>query len=382
MRVAAELRLAKYHGEIVLVGDEKRLPYDRPPLSKDVIRGYSDDTTFHPRDHYDEQGIELLLGVAAIRVDTEDQSLRLADGTALGYDELVIATGVSPRRLGRLPVLHGLHVLRTLDDALALRSDLARRRRALVVGAGFIGCEVAAAIRSLGIETVLVDVEPVPLGRALGEQVGGLLRRLHVAEGVDVRCGIGLASLEGDDRVTGAVLDDGTRIDVDVVVMGVGSVPVTDWLADSGIRLADPSAGGGILTDETGRTSVPRVWATGDVAAWPDRNGRHRRVEHWSSAVDKGKILAQALTGAQAPGTLPAPTFWSDQYGLKIQAVGHPSGEDTVHIVEDDGRGFLAYYESGGVLTAVVGAGKSREVMRMRSKVNAAVPIASVLPGN
>jgi len=186
--------------------------------------------------------------------------------------------------------------------------------------------------------------------------------------------------VEGDDRVTGAVLGDGTRLDVDVVVMGVGSVPVTGWLANSGIQLADVSVGGGILTDEIGRTSAPHVWATGDVAAWPDRNGRNRRVEHWSSAVEQARILAQALTGVQAPGTLPVPTFWSDQYGLKIQAVGHPSGEDTVHIVEDDGRGFLAYYEAGDLLTAVVGAGKPREVRRMRSKVHAAAPIDSVLP--
>ncbi|MGD6741816.1 NAD(P)/FAD-dependent oxidoreductase [Streptomyces sp. BH106] len=382
MRVAEELRLAGYDGRLLLVGDEKRLPYDRPPLSKDVLRGDLDDTTFHSREHFAEQGIELRLGVAADRVDTDDRSLRLADGTALAYDDLVIATGLRPRRLSGLRDVHGLHALRSLDDALALRTDLIRSRRALVVGAGFIGCEAAAAIRTLGIETVLVDVEPAPLARVLGERVGGLLQRLHVAEDVDVRCGLGLHALKGEDRVTGAILSDGTSLDVDVVVTGVGSVPATGWLADSGIQLAAPSAGGGVVADAVGRTNVPHVWAVGDAAAWPDGTGSHRRVEHWSSAIDQACVLAQALTGTQAPAPLPVPTFWSDQYGLKIQAVGHPSGKDTVHIVEDDGRKFLAYYEAEGALTAVVGAGMPRDVRKMHSKVAAAAPIDSVLPKN
>jgi 3-phenylpropionate/trans-cinnamate dioxygenase ferredoxin reductase subunit len=379
LRVAEELRRAGFAGSIVLVGREEHLPYDRPPLSKEVIRGERDETTLKALEFFEENRIELRLGVPAEGVDTARRQVHLVDGTAVPYDDLIVATGLVPRRLNGLPDLKGVHVLRSLDDALALRLDLARSRRALVVGAGFIGCELAASIRSRGVEAVLIDVQPTPLAEVLGEQVGSLLQRLHTAEGVDVHCGVGITALTGDERVTGAVLSDGTVLQADVVVLGVGSLPVTDWLEGSGIQLADRSAGGGVLTDECGRTNFPHVWATGDVAAWRHVTGRHKRVEHWSNANDQAKILASALLGADVRGTVQVPFFWSDQYGIKIQAFGHPSKDHTVHILEDDGRTFLACYSSEGVLTAVVGAGRPREVMKLRAKVAAAAPIEDVL---
>ncbi|GAA4013578.1 NAD(P)/FAD-dependent oxidoreductase [Streptomyces plumbiresistens] len=379
LRTAEELRRAEYTGAITLVGREEHLPYDRPPLSKEVIRGERDNTTLKSLEFFQENRIELRLGVAADGVDTARRQVQLADGSTVPYDDLIVATGLVPRRLNGLPQLRGVHVLRTLDDALALRLDLARSKRALVVGAGFIGCELAASIRSCGVEAVLIDVQPTPLAEVLGEEVGRLLERLHVAEGVDVRCGVGLQSLTGDERVTGAVLTDGTQVEADVVVLGVGSLPVTDWLEGSGLQLADRSAGGGVLADECGRTNIPHVWATGDVAAWRHATGRHRRVEHWSNAGDQARILASALLDADVRGTTQVPFFWSDQYGLKIQAFGHPSRDHTVHILEDDGRAFLACYASEGVLTAVVGAGRPREVVKLRAKVAAAAPIEDIL---
>jgi NADPH-dependent 2,4-dienoyl-CoA reductase/sulfur reductase-like enzyme len=379
LRVAEELRRAGYTGEITLLGSERHLPYDRPPLSKEVMRGEREDTTLKPRGFFEENRIGLRLGVAASCVNTARKLVALADGTVIGYDDLVIATGLRPRRPRGLPALEGVHVLRTFDDMLALRADLRASNRVLVVGAGFIGCELAASFRTVGREVVLIDVQSAPLAAVFGQDVGRLVERLHRAEGVDVRGGIGLGSLTGNGRVSGAVLTDGSELEVDLVVLGVGSDPVTGWLADSGIRLADPAAGGGVLTDECGRTSVEDVWATGDVAAWLNAAGEHRRIEHWSNASDQAKVLVKALLGNDAPRITQVPYFWSDQYDVKIQAFGTPSSQDIVHLVEDDGRKFLAVYESGGHLTAVIGAGKPREVMKLRTKVAAAAPIEDVI---
>lgn len=288
-RTAEELRRAGFDGAITLVGAEQHLPYDRPPLSKQVIRGERDDTTLKPREFYADNAIELRLGTAAEAVDTRAQSVRLADGgeigySEIGYSELVIASGLVPRRIPTLPDLAGVHVLRSLDDALVLRDELVEGARALVVGAGFIGCELAASFRGRGVDVVLVEPQPTPLASVLGERVGGLVARLHRLEGVDLRCGIGLAGIAGDGRVRTATLSDETEVEVDLVVVGVGSTPVTGWLDGSGIALADRVDGGGVLADEVGRTSTPHVWALGDVAAWTHPSGGQRRVEHWTNA--------------------------------------------------------------------------------------------------
>ncbi|MFZ2176741.1 MAG: FAD-dependent oxidoreductase, partial [Rhodococcus sp. (in: high G+C Gram-positive bacteria)] len=350
------------------------LPYDRPPLSKEVVRGERSDTTLRPQEFFDEQNIELRLGVEAVSVDTGSRILRLADGSELGYDELVIATGLVPRRIPGLPEMTGVHVLRSIDECLALRADLAEAKRALIVGAGFIGCELAASMRAGGLDVVLVEPQPTPLASVLGEKIGGLVARLHVDEGVDLRTGVGLTSLIGTDQVTGAVLGDGSEVDVDVVAIGVGSVPVTAWLDGSGIELDN-----GVVCDEVGRTAVPHVWAVGDVAAWQLQVGGRKRVEHWTNAGEQAKVLTAALMGSeQAPGEQ-VPYFWSDQYNLKIQALGTVAATDEVHVVQDDGRKFLAYYERDGILTGVVGAGMAGAVMKMRGKIASRTPISEVL---
>ncbi len=380
LRTAEELRRAGYEGPLVLVGNEAHAPYDRPPLSKEVVRGEKHDTTLKPPEFFDDKQIELRLGVAVVGVDSAGKQLRLADGSTLAYADLIIATGLTPRRIPGLPELSGVHVLRSFDDAMALRAELDEGTTALIVGAGFIGCELAASFRARGVDVVLVEPQSTPLASVLGEQIGGLVARMHEQEGVDLRCGIGLASLSGDgSKVTGAVLSDGSEVAADVVVIGVGSVPVTDWLADSGIALAEPSAGGGVLADEAGRTETDNVWAVGDVAAWRHTTGTQKRVEHWTNAGDQAKALAKAYVGSDAAGPVQVPYFWSDQYDVKIQALGTPSATDVVNVVEDDGRKFLAYYSRDGVLTAVVGAGLPGKVMKTRGKVASGAPVSELL---
>jgi NADPH-dependent 2,4-dienoyl-CoA reductase/sulfur reductase-like enzyme len=370
LRTAEELRRAGYDGGLVLVGDEARLPYDRPPLSKQFVRGETDDTTLRPAEFFAEQDIELRLGVPATGVHTAARQLLLADGSAIDYDQLIIATGLRPKRIPGLPEVAGVHVLRSHPDAAALRDELSTATRVLVVGAGFIGCELAASFRARGVEVVLVEPQPTPLAASLGEQVGALVARMHRDEGVDLRCGVGLESLvtEGDS-VRAARLTDGTEVAADLVVIGVGSVPVTDWLAGSGIPLAEPAAGGGVLADEVGRTAVDGVWAVGDVAAWCHDTGRHKRVEHWTNAGEQARLLAGALLGAEPSAAVRVPYVWSDQYDVKIQVLGTPAGSDEVRVLEDDGRKFLAHYFAAGVLTAVVGAGKPAAVMKMRTQL-------------
>ncbi|NNH75054.1 NAD(P)/FAD-dependent oxidoreductase [Nocardia uniformis] len=367
LRTAEELRRAGYEGELLLIGDENHPPYDRPPLSKQFMRGDLDSTALRPDEFYAEQRIELRLGTTVTGVDTAAHAITLADGSRLTYDQLVIATGLRPRRIPGLPEVSGVHVLRSHDDAARMRDHLGTAARAMVVGGGFIGCELAASFRMSGVEVVLVEPQPTPLAAALGEQIGSLVARLHRAEGVDLRCGIGVETLvtEGD-AVRGVRLTDGSVVDADLVVIGIGSIPTTDWLADSGIPLASPTEGGGIITDEFGRTGVDGVWAVGDVAAWPHRVGRNKRVEHWTNAGEQAKITACALLGTESPAAQ-VPYVWSDQYDMKIQVLGLPALADEIRIVEDQGRKFLAHYFRDGTLVAVVGAGMTGKVMKMRA---------------
>ncbi|ETZ54196.1 pyridine nucleotide-disulfide oxidoreductase family protein [Mycobacterium sp. MAC_080597_8934] len=376
-RTAEQLRRSEYSGPITIVSDEVHLPYDRPPLSKEVLRKEVDDTALKPRQWYDDNDITLRLGSAARSLDTAAQTLTLEDGTTLGYDELVIATGLVPRRIPTIPDLDGIRVLRTFDESLALREHASAAQRAVIIGAGFIGCEVAASLRSLGVDVVLVEPQPTPLAAVLGEQIGELVARLHRAEGVDVRLGVGVAQVRGDRHVEAVVLTDGTELAADVVVIGIGSRPATDWLEGSGVAI--DSVDRGVLCDEAGRTSAPNVWALGDVASWRDATGHQGRVEHWSNVADQARVVVPAMLGKEVPPVVVVPYFWSDQYDVKIQCLGEPEAGDIVHIVEDDGRKFLAYYERDGALVGVVGGGMPGKVMKTRAKIAAAVPIAEML---
>lgn len=373
-RTAEQLRRAGYEGLLTIVSDEVHLPYDRPPLSKEVLRSEVDDTALKPREWYDEKNITLRLGAAATGIDTAAQTVSLADGTVLGYDELVIATGLVPRRIPSFADLEGIRVLRSFDECMALRTHASSAKHAVVVGAGFIGCEVAASLRGLGVDVVLVEPQPQPLASVLGEQIGALVARLHREEGVDVRTGLGVAEVKGQGHVDTVVLTDGAELPADLVVVGIGSKPATDWLDGSGIAVDN-----GVICDEAGRTSAPNVWALGDVASWRDATGHQARVEHWSNVADQARVVVPAMLGSDVPSNVVVPYFWSDQYDIKIQCLGEPEATDIVHLVEDDGRKFLAYYERDGVLVGVVGGGLPGKVMKVRGKIAAGAPISEML---
>src|SRR6516225_828008 len=374
-RTAEQLRRCAFDGPITIVSDEVHLPYDRPPLSKQVLRSELDDTALKPREFYDENDITLLLGSAVRSLDTGNRTVTLDNGTRLEYDEAVIATGLVPRRIPSFPNLRGIHVLRSFDESMALREEAGTARRAVVVGGGFIGCEVAASLRGLGVEVVVVEPQPEPLASVLGEQIGALVARLHRAEGVDVRTGVSVDSVTGQQRVQKVVLTDGSELETDLVVVGIGSRPATDWLEGSGVEVDN-----GVVCDRVGKTSAPHVWALGDVASWQNATGHQTRVEHWSNVAEQARVLVPALLGQELPSNLVVvPYFWSDQYDIKIQCLGEPEADDIVHLVNDDGRKFLAYYERDGVLVGVVGGGLPGKVMKVRAKIAAATPIAEML---
>ena len=373
-RTAEQLRRSEYPGAITIVSDEDHLPYDRPPLSKEVLRAEVDDVTLKPAEFYEENDITVVLGNGARSVDTAAQSVKLADGSDLEYDELIIATGLVPKTIPSFPDLEGIRVLRSLEESIALREHAGTAENAVVVGAGFIGCEVAASLRGMGVNVVLVEPQPSPLASVLGEQIGALVSRLHQAEGVDVRCNVGVAEVRGTGHVEKVVLSDGTELDADLVVVGIGSKPATEWLEGSGIELNN-----GVVCDDVGRTGASHVWAIGDIASWRHPVGHQVRVEHWSNVADQARVMVPAMLGTEIPPTVTVPYFWSDQYDVKIQCLGEPEADDIVHVVEDDGRKFLAFYERDGVVAGVVGGGMPGKVMKVRTKIANGAPIADVL---
>ncbi|MEO6792393.1 MAG: FAD-dependent oxidoreductase [Mycobacterium sp.] len=379
VRTAEQLRRNGYTAPITIVGAETHPPYDRPPLSKEMLRRElisAEEVALKPAGFYEDNSITVRLGCAARTVDASARTVTLADGDVLGYDQLVIATGLVPSRIPSFPDLDGICVLRSFDDCVALRRRAATARRAVVIGAGFIGCEVSASLRAAGMAVVLVEPQASPLASVLGEQVGALITRLHQAEGVDVRAGVHVVSVSGTDDVESVTLSDGSVLAADLVVVGVGSRPASDWLAGSAVAVAD-----GVVCDAVGRTSAPEVWAIGDVASWRDATGAQARIEHWSNVAEQAKTLVSAMLNRDAAAR-GVPYFWSDQYEVKIQCLGHPRAVDTVHLVhdfDDQDRRFLAYYERDGVLVGVVGAGVPEKVRTARGKIAAGAPISEVL---
>jgi len=319
---AAELRARGHDGELRIVGEEPSRTYERPPLSKGVLGGDDPATTEWAAARDDDLGIDWLLGERAVGLDVGGRSVALASGTALAFDGLVIATGARPRRLPAQPDLPGVHVVRTVDDSLALRADLdAGPARVAVVGAGFIGAEVAATCRRRGHEVTVVEPLPQPLERVLGAEVGRVVADLHRREGVDLRLGVGVAAIEGDERVRLVRTTDGEEIAADVVVVGIGVVPNTEWLEGSGLPL-----GNGVLCDAT-TLVAPGIVACGDVAAWDSPRYGRIRVEHWDNAVDMGRAAGRRLLvpDGEAEPYDPVPWFWSDQYDVRLQVAGRPT---------------------------------------------------------
>jgi NADPH-dependent 2,4-dienoyl-CoA reductase/sulfur reductase-like enzyme len=371
LRAAESLRRLGYGGELLVVGGEKHLPYDRPPLSKEILQGRWDvDRIGLRKQPYEELGLDLRLGVRATALDLPARELVLAGGARERFDALLIATGSSPRRLLEQPELEGLHLLRSLDDALAIRAALERRPRVLVVGAGFIGAEVAASCRARGLEVPVIEPLPVPLARGLGEQMGRVCATLHLDHGVDLRCNTGVAGFEGAGRVERVRLSDGTSAAADLVVIGIGAAPETAWLASSGLRIDD-----GVVCDAY-CSAAPGVFAAGDVARWHNPLfAETMRVEHWSNAVEQGAYVAERLAGSDvgAQPFAPVPFFWSDQYDVKIQFAGRMRGDDEVRVVAGslDARKFTALYGRAGKLVGVLTFSRPRDLAKYRRMIAA-----------
>lgn len=367
LRAVESARRAGFSGAITLVGTEEHLPYDRPPLSKEFLT--SEDLLPAPtlRDLTvlrDELHIDLRLGVAATGLDTTERTVWVGTDP-LSYTGLVLATGATPRTLPGSEHLAGVHTLRNIDDARKIRAALDAGARTVVVGAGFIGSEIASSARQRGSTVTVVEAMSTPLARPVGEQMGAVLAGLHERHGTTLRCGVGVEAIEGAIRVEAVRLVDGTRIDADLVVVGIGVAPTIDWLATSGLEL-----GNGVECDKTLQTSAPGVYAAGDLASWPNPVFDTRmRLEHWTIAAEQGGVAGRhAIDPTAATAYSTVPYFWSDWYGKRIQFVGIAAAADEVKVVAGDVEGdtFLALYRRGDRLIGVLGLEQRSQVMKYR----------------
>jgi 3-phenylpropionate/trans-cinnamate dioxygenase ferredoxin reductase subunit len=357
------LRREGFADRIVVIGEEDRLPYDRPPLSKQVLAGVAEPeaAALRPDAAVEALEAEWVLGRRAAGLDLAARTVLLSDGEPVPFDGLVVATGAGPRRLGTPPGLDGIHVLRTLDDCLAIRDGLAASPRVAVVGAGFIGAEVAATCRKRGLEVDIVEALPVPLAGALGPEAGAWCAQLHPDHGVRLHCGVTVTGFEGSGRVEALRLSDGRLVPADLVVVGVGVVPATGWLEGSGLALDN-----GVVCDDSCATGVADVVAAGDVARWYNPLFEEEmRVEHWTNAVDQGRFAARRLLrGREECGPYaPVPYFWSDQYDHKIQFSGRTRPGDEVHVVHGSvaERDFVAVYTRADRLVGALAVNCGRE---------------------
>lgn len=368
---AEAARRAGFTGDISLVGAEPHPPYDRPPLSKDYL-------TCWPADPPDptyrgvaalraQLDVTLRLGAPAEALDLAEREV-VVGGERVPYTALIVATGATPRILPGTEGLTGVVSLRTLDDARTIRERWrSSSGRTVIVGAGFVGLETAAAARRRGVPVTVVEALPVPLVRAVGEVAGRSCARLHELHGVPVRTGVTVTSVEGRGRVERVALSDGTTVDADLLVVGIGVDPATGWLAGSGLRLDD-----GVLCDEMLATSAPGVYAAGDVARWHNPLfDAHMRLEHWTSAAEQGRTAAWNAVNPEDPQKYATvPYFWSDQFGIRIQFVGVPTADDIVVVKDDLPAGqYLALYRTAERLTGAFGINETRSVPRLRALI-------------
>jgi NADPH-dependent 2,4-dienoyl-CoA reductase/sulfur reductase-like enzyme len=378
------LRSGGHDGDVVVLDAATELPSDRPPLSKQVLAGTMEPAAAHQplAGRLDDLGVDLRLGTPVAAFDAGALRLDLADGSSLSASGVVVATGATPRSLPG-PSLGGVHVLRTLDDSLTLRADLlAGPDRVAVIGAGFIGAEVAATCRELGLEVTLIEAAPAPMVRVLPEAVGTFVADLHRVHGVDVRLGVGVDGLVADGgRVRGVSLADGSVVDATVVVIGIGVVPDVAWLEGSGVPV-----GNGVTCDQT-CLAAPGVVAAGDVAEWFNPHfGERMRVEQWEHAIEQGAAAGRRLLVADddpAP-FVSVPWFWSDQYDRKLQMAGRPAATDEVHVLDGsfEEQRFVVAFRRGDRCTGVLGVNRPRHVVQARMRLAESldwVPIEELL---
>lgn len=383
VRACGGLRAEGYAGAITLIGAEQHVPYDRPPLSKKVLSGEwePDRISLVRAEEFEMLQLQQRFGVAAAGLSTTDCEVTLADGSVIGYDGLIIATGSTTRRLAGQPDHPSVFELRTLDDSLALRARLKEgSQRVTIIGAGFIGLEVAATARKLGNDVIVLEGLHAPLIRGLGAAMGTAVTAIHADHGVSIRCGVRVLGIDpvgdalvvrigGDVRDASSDVDGGDAIVSDVVVVGVGVSPATGWLDDSGLTLRD-----GIVCDDTLNAGVPQVYAAGDVARWPNPqfDGEEMRVEHWTNASEQGLIAAKNLAAVAGGGSpqpyATVPFFWSEQYDKRIQFIGRAAGDDEVRIVRGsvEDRSFLALYGKNGRFRGALGLAMPKPLMQCR----------------
>ncbi|MGQ4619389.1 FAD-dependent oxidoreductase [Nocardia sp. R7R-8] len=362
-RAAQALRRAGYDGEVHLFGAEAYPPYDRPPLSKEVLLEHHEPekTYLQTIEEWSAQDIQLHLGTPITRIDTAGGALETSSGKRLKADKVLLATGGAVRRLAIPGVdLPGVEYLRTIDDAVAVRDRLRSGGPIVVVGGGFIGAEVAACARKAGCDVTLIEVEDVPLWRVLGRQLGGIVTQYHRDAGVRVLPNTALTSIEGTAEVSHVVTTSGERIEATLVLIGIGLIPATELAADAGIQVTN-----GVAVDEFGQTSNPAVFAAGDVAYHPNAILGHRlRLEHWQNAQNQGIAVARTMAGAPE-AFREVPWFWSDQYDLSIQMSGHPHPDDHLVVRGDPAsRSFSAFFLREGRLRSTFGINRPRDVKR------------------
>ena len=422
LRAAETLRSDGFSGTIHFIGEETRLPYDRPPLSKEVLGDKMEvaNAGLISQEAFDALRLELHLGKRAVGLDAERKAVLLASEGEAGSSEaskaaeagdaaasegaaaseeitadgIVIATGSRPRKMPGTEGIGGVYTLRTLEDCLALKAEFATEPKVAVIGAGFIGAEVAATARGLGLDVTVIEMLATPLARVLGDTLGQVMADLHRDNGVDLRLGVGVNEVVAGDggRVASVELSDGTSIAADVVVVGIGVIPNTEWLEGSGLEIDN-----GVVCDET-LLAAPGITAAGDVARWPNRRfGETMRVEHWDNAIEQGIAAARRLlaggwgqsgggeAGSEEAGSgvagseeageavpfTPVPWFWSDQYDRKIQLAGRSSPDGRVEIVTGslEERRLAAIYEREGKLVGVLGMNRPRHVMQYRQLI-------------
>jgi 3-phenylpropionate/trans-cinnamate dioxygenase ferredoxin reductase subunit len=372
MRAAETLRAEGFTGTLTVVGDEPHPPYDRPPLSKQVLAGTWDaERIALPSGAKAELDLTWERGVAAVGLDLGARRVALADGRVLPFDGLVVATGASARWIPGSRGVPGVFALRTLDDALAIGAAIdAGARRLVVVGAGFIGAEVAASCRGRGLDVTVVEPLAQPLARVLGDEVGAVVADVHRDHGVDLRLGVGVDAIgSGGLGVERVHLADGTTVEADLVVIGIGVVPNTGWLEGSGLVLED-----GVRCDAT-TLAAPGVVAAGDVARWPNAafDDEVMRVEHWEHAIDMGAHAARRLLAGDGPGEpfAPVPWFWSDQYDRKLQLAGRVRPDDELVVVAGSmaERRFTALYGRDGRVVGAFAMNMPARVIRYRQAI-------------
>jgi 3-phenylpropionate/trans-cinnamate dioxygenase ferredoxin reductase subunit len=350
---AVTLRDEGFEGEIQLIGAERQLPYNRPPLSKGYLRGEErfEDQLVNPAGAYAEKGIELRLGTPATAIDAIKKHVVVDGGERIAYDRLLVATGGRNRSVSMPGAeLHGVLQLRTVEDSDRIRAAAQRGRRALVVGLGFIGSEVAASLRQIGVEVTALAPDRAPLARVLGAEVGEVLAGIHREKGVELVLGDSVAAFEGSGRVERARTTSGRLIECDFVVAGIGIVPNTELLAAAGARVDN-----GVLVDEHCRTSLPEVYAAGDVTNHQHPIFGRLRVEHWNNGFQQGKAAARAMLGSPRPYDY-LHTFWSDQYEHLIEYVGFATSWDRIVFRgRPETRRFLGFYVKDGLVRAAVG---------------------------